>query len=85
LNQKPLKLITLITQASSNPGDVIWEPFGGLCTAGLAAYLTNRVAYCAEIDEDVFQLAVDRFEEYDRKLKLQPRLLEASLFDEVGQ
>jgi site-specific DNA-methyltransferase (adenine-specific) len=85
LNQKPLKLITLTIQVSSNPGDVVWEPFGGLCTAGLAAYLTNRVACCAEIDEDVFQMAVDRFEEHERKLKLQPQLLETILSYEVDQ
>ena len=65
-------------------GDVIWEPFGGLCTAGLAAY-TKRAACCAEIDEDIFQMAADRLEEYDRKLKLQPRLLETFLSYEVGQ
>lgn len=44
----------LIIEASSNPGDVIWEPFGGLCTAGLVAYLTSRTAYCAEIDEYIY-------------------------------
>lgn len=79
LNQKPLKLISLTLEVSSNPGDVIWEPFGGLCTAGLASHLTGRIAYCAEIDSQIFQLAVNRFEEYDRKLKLQPRLLEEIL------
>ena len=79
LNQKPLKLITLIVDVSSNPGAVIWEPFGGLCTAGLAAYLTDRVAYCAEIDNAIFQFAVDRLKEYDRKRHLQLQLLETSL------
>ncbi len=64
LNQKPIKLIDLIIQVSSKPGDVIWEPFGGLCPAGLVAYLTNRVAFCAEIDEPVFRMAVGRLEAY---------------------
>jgi len=85
LNQKPIKLITLIVQVSSNSSGVIWEPFGGLCTAGLVAYLTNRTAYCAEIDQDVFHLAVERFQEYDSRLKLQPRLLETILSYEVDQ
>ena len=34
------------------------------------------IAYCAEIDTKVFQLAVNRFKEYAKKLKKQPRLLE---------
>jgi len=76
LNQKPLKLINLTLQVSSHPGEIIWEPFGGLCTAGLAAYMAERIAYCAEIDTKVFQLAVNRFKEYAKKLKKQPRLLE---------
>jgi site-specific DNA-methyltransferase (adenine-specific) len=85
LNQKPLKLIALTIYVSSKPGDVIWEPFGGLCTAGLAAHLMNRTAYCAEIDEGIFQMAAGRLAQYDRRLKLQPRLLEDSLSYEVGQ
>ena len=51
LNQKQIKLIELIIEVSSNPGDVIWEPFGGLCTAGLVSCLMSRIAYCTEIDE----------------------------------
>ena len=62
LNQKPLKLIKMLLEVSSHVGDVIWEPFGGLCTAGLAAYLIERVADCAEIDSDIFQIAVERIE-----------------------
>jgi site-specific DNA-methyltransferase (adenine-specific) len=68
LNQKPLKLTQMLLEVSSNVGDVIWEPFGGLCTAGLAAYLLERVAYCAEVDSDVFQLAVGRIEEHTAPL-----------------
>ncbi len=76
LNQKPLKLIKLIIEVSSAPGDVIWEPFGGLCTAGLAAYMSDRVAHCAEINPNIFTLAVNRLQDYDDQAKLQPKLLE---------
>jgi len=37
LNQKPLDLLTLIIKASSDEGDVVWEPFGGLFSASFAA------------------------------------------------
>jgi site-specific DNA-methyltransferase (adenine-specific) len=60
LNQKPLKLMKMLIEVASNPGDLIWEPFGGLCTAGLAAYFTDRRAVCAERDKDIFEIAVER-------------------------
>jgi len=72
LNQKPLKLIKLLLEVSSNPGDLIWEPFGGLCTVGLASYLMSRSALCAEIDSDIFQLAISRLEPYSRELFVTP-------------
>jgi len=64
LNQKPFNLIKMIIEVSSDPSDMIWEPFGGLCTAGLASFFTNRRALCAEIDEEIFKIAVERIESY---------------------
>ena len=61
LNQKPLDLMTRIIEASSDPGDVIWEPFGGLFTASLAASRLERVAYAAELDATYYQYGVERF------------------------
>lgn len=62
LNQKPLDLMTRIIRASSNPGDVVWEPFGGLCTGSLAAIENGRLAYASEPDEGFFNLASERLE-----------------------
>jgi site-specific DNA-methyltransferase (adenine-specific) len=61
LNQKPLDLMRLIIEASSDVGDVVWEPFGGLFSASLAAKETRRRAFAAEIDPTYFQLGVERF------------------------
>ena len=61
LNQKPLKLMELIISSSSYENDIIWEPFGGLFSASLAAHLLNRRVYAAEIDELIFSTAVHRF------------------------
>jgi site-specific DNA-methyltransferase (adenine-specific) len=61
LNQKPLDLMKLLIESSTDVGDVIWEPFGGLCSASVAAHHTNRKAYACEIDHDYFSLAVERF------------------------
>ena len=51
-NQKPLALMHRIIEASSDAGDVVWEPFGGLCSASLAAQRSGRVAYAAELLAD---------------------------------
>lgn len=61
LNQKPLDLMRMIIDASSDSGDVVWEPFGGLFTACLAARQTNRRAFGCEIDPTYFQYGVSRF------------------------
>jgi DNA modification methylase len=61
LNQKPLDLMTRIIAATSDPGDVVWEPFGGLFTASLAARALGRKAYAAEIDPTYYQYGVERF------------------------
>lgn len=59
-NQKPLRLVDLSVRACSDPGDVVWEPFGGLCSAAVASLRSGRSSYAAEIDADVFEAASAR-------------------------
>lgn len=61
LNQKPLDLMRLIIEAASDAGDVVWEPFGGLFSASLAARQLGRLAFASELDATYFQLGVSRF------------------------
>jgi len=51
-NQKPLELMERIIKASSSVGDVVWEPFGGLCTAVVASEQLEREPYAAEIEQE---------------------------------
>ncbi len=60
LNQKPLDLMRLIIAASTDPGDVVWEPFGGLFSAVLAARGLGRRAAGAEIDPTWFRYGAER-------------------------
>src|SRR5262245_41079541 len=60
LNQKPLDLVQMIVQAASEKGDVVWEPFGGLFTACVAAHRLRRKAYSAETDSTYYQFGVQR-------------------------
>jgi len=59
-NQKPLRLIERIITASSDSGDAVWEPFGGLCSAAVACLRTNRRCFSAEINPDYYSLARTR-------------------------
>jgi site-specific DNA-methyltransferase (adenine-specific) len=60
LNQKPLEFMERQVHAVTGPGDVVWEPFGGLASASVAAVRHGRRAYVAEIDKTFQQLAEDR-------------------------
>lgn len=62
LNQKPIDLMLQIIEASSDLGGVIWEPFGGLFSASLAARQAGRKAFAGELDPTYFQLGLNRFQ-----------------------
>jgi site-specific DNA-methyltransferase (adenine-specific) len=62
-NQKPLKLIELTMRMVTDPGDLVWEPFGGLCTAAVAAFRLGRRCESAEINGDFYALAIARLAE----------------------
>lgn len=54
LNQKPLVFMRRIVEACTTRGNVVWEPFGGLCTGAVAALELGRDPYTAE-QVDIFQ------------------------------
>lgn len=60
LNQKPLALMRRILTAATQPGDVVWEPFGGLCSGTLAAFEMGRSAYAAEVIPAFREVALER-------------------------
>ncbi|WP_404816994.1 DNA methyltransferase [Streptomyces thermolineatus] len=60
LNQKPLEFMERIISAVTRPGDVVWEPFGGLASASVAAVALGRKAYVAEVDAEFCRLAEER-------------------------
>jgi DNA methylase len=60
LNQKPLEFMERLVRAVTEPGDVIWEPFGGLASGSVAAVALGRRAYVAEIDKEFAKVANER-------------------------
>ncbi len=77
LNQKPFDLISMLINCSSEVGDVVWEPFGGLFTACLASGMLRRTAFGAEIDPAYFQYGIERLrrEAAQHCLRLSPGAL----------
>ena len=67
-NQKPLSLTERIILATSDPGDVVWEPFGGLATAAVASMSNDRECHTAEIIETVYKSAVERLHSESQRL-----------------
>jgi site-specific DNA-methyltransferase (adenine-specific) len=62
--QKPLKAVSRIIQASSLPGDVVTDFFSHSGTTLLAAEITGRRCYAAEIDPVFAELSIRRLEHF---------------------
>lgn len=62
-NQKPLGLMERIILASSDKGDMIWEPFLGLGSGCLAAKTLSRNYLGAEINKIYFDIAKERLKD----------------------
>lgn len=60
LNQKPLDLMARIIEATRVEGGVVWEPFGGLFSASIAARRAGLRSFGAEIDPTYFHYGVER-------------------------
>lgn len=65
-NQKPLNLMELIIELTSESGDVVWDPFGGVCTGAIASHKLSRQCYSAEIQKEFYQVGITRLAHYDQ-------------------
>ena len=66
--QKPIKVLKHIIRIASNPGDIVFDPFMGVGSTGVAALDMDRRFIGFEIEESYFHAA-------ERRLKsLQPNL-----------
>lgn len=59
-NQKPLAIIKSLIEMTTDIDDVVWEPFGGLCTTAIASLDLKRKCYSSEICDDTYKYAVKR-------------------------
>lgn len=61
--QKPRELIETLIEASSDDGDVVFDPFGGVHTTAAAAVNTGRECLSVELDVDHHSVGRDRVAE----------------------
>jgi site-specific DNA-methyltransferase (adenine-specific) len=61
--QKPLALLRRIVQASTKPGDIIFDPFNGGGTTGIAATVVGDRKYIGcDINQDYLNLTVKKYQ-----------------------
>jgi len=66
--QKPLSLLRRIIRASTNPGDLVLDPFCGSGTTGVAALELGRNFIGIDLSEDYIRLAEKRMEQVQLNL-----------------
>lgn len=89
--QKPLALLERIILASSNPGDLVLDPFSGTFTTSVVAKKWERQSIGIEMEEEYIKIGLRRLEivthykgeelqreprTYEKPSPAQPRLLE---------
>jgi site-specific DNA-methyltransferase (adenine-specific) len=60
--QKPVRLLERIILASTNEGNLIYDPFSGSSTTGVAAIKNRRRFVGTELEEDFLELSKKRLE-----------------------
>lgn len=68
--QKPVRVLEHIIKIASKEGDVVFDPFMGVGSTGVAALNLGRKFIGIEIDENYFRAAERRIREAAAKLKL---------------
>lgn len=58
--QKPTTLLDRIIRASSNPGDLVLDPFSGTFTTSAVAQMLGRNSIGIEVDEDYVKIGLRR-------------------------
>ena len=59
-SQKPLALVNMTIEICTERGDMVWEPFGGLCPAAVSAWRIGRACRSAEIVPEFYHAATRR-------------------------
>jgi site-specific DNA-methyltransferase (adenine-specific) len=58
--EKPIELMRVLIENSSNENDIIFEPFMGIGSTCIASLLSNRQYIGVELDENYFKISEER-------------------------
>ena len=67
--QKPVELLEDLIEESTDPGDVVLDPFAGSGSTAVAAVRTDRECVGFELEEDIYRPVVDRRLQEARRAK----------------
>lgn len=76
--QKRLELIEHILLASSDPGDIVFDPCAGSMTTGHACLKNNRKFICTEIDKERFKKGKKRLNAFNPDANIEHQELNKS-------
>lgn len=65
--EKPVELMKILIENSSNKNDIVIDPFMGVGTTGVACKKLNRNFIGIELDENYFNIAKERINNTVRK------------------
>ncbi len=77
--QKPLKLLERIILASTKKNELIFDPFSGSSTTGIAALKLKRKFVGCELEDKYISLSIKRIQELINSIKNSPALFEEVL------
>lgn len=60
--EKPIELMKILIENSSNAGDIVLDPFMGIGSAGIASQQLDRYFIGIEIDKKYYDIALQRIE-----------------------
>jgi site-specific DNA-methyltransferase (adenine-specific) len=61
--EKPVELMQILIENSTNPGDVVLEPFAGIGATLVAAEITGRRFIGCEIDPSYYEMSCNRLDD----------------------
>lgn len=68
--QKPLRLLNRIIISSTNPGDVVLDPFNGSGSTGIAAIDNNRQYIGFDLEREYLELTIKRYKNLVTQISL---------------
>lgn len=62
--QKPVRILKHIIEIASSPNDVVFDPFMGVASSGIAALESKRIFYGCEINKLYYGAGIERIKKF---------------------